>query len=60
MNWTMYGAVAACEGFDGIEHDEETLISAWQYLIDTRAVWGLQGWFGRTAKDLIDSGICHE
>ena len=57
--WTPYDAIAACEGFDGIEHTEEELLSAWQFLIDTRMVWGLQGWFGRTAKDLIDRGLCH-
>lgn len=60
MEWDSYSAVAAAEGFDGIEHDEDTLISAWQYLIDTGIVWQLQGFFGRTAKDLIESGICHE
>lgn len=58
--WTSYDAVAACEGFDGIEHDAETLRSAWQYLIDTGECWKLQGWFGRTAQSLIAAGICHE
>ena len=57
--WTPYTATAAAEGFDGIEHDEETIISAWQYLIDTGLAWSLQGWFGRTANDLIDNGICN-
>lgn len=58
-NWTPYDACAAVEGFDGKEHDEETLISAWQYLIDTGQAWSLQGWYGRTAQDLIDAGFCH-
>lgn len=58
-NWTTYDACAAIEGFDGEEHDEETLISAWQYLIDTGQAWSLQGWYGRTAQDLIDAGFCH-
>ena len=31
--WNNYDAVAACEGFDGEEHDKATLLSAWQYLI---------------------------
>ena len=47
--WNNYDAVAACEGFDGEEHDEATLISAWQ----------LQGWFGRQAAHLIQAGLCH-
>ena len=38
------------------EDDEE--IEAWQYLIDTGMAWQLQGWFGRTAKRLIDEGYC--
>tara|TARA_A200000159_G_scaffold162236_1_gene185738 strand:+ start:1027 stop:1317 length:291 start_codon:yes stop_codon:yes gene_type:complete len=33
-------------------------IHAWQYLIDTGTVWHLQGWYGRTARDLIHEGIC--
>lgn len=57
--WTLYDAVAACEGFDGIEHDQETIVSAWQFLIDCGAVWTLQGWWGRTANDLISRGVCH-
>lgn len=57
--WTLYDAVAACEGFDGIEHDQETLVSAWQFLIDCGAVWTLQGWWGRQANDLIARGVCH-
>ena len=56
--WTSYTACAAVEGFDGEEHDEDTLISAWQYLIDTKQAWSLQGWYGRTAADLIDAGYC--
>lgn len=55
----MYDAVAACEGFDGLTHDKESLTEAWQYLIDTGAAWTLQGWFGRTATQLIADGVCH-
>ena len=56
--WTNYDAVAAVEGFDGIEHTEDEIISAWQYLINTGLAWNLQGWFGRTADALIEQGIC--
>jgi hypothetical protein len=58
--WTSYSAVAAVEGFDGEDHDADALRSAWQYLIDTRLCWSLQGWFGRTARTLIASGECTE
>ena len=57
--WNSYDAVAACEGFDGTEHDEATLLSAWQYLIDTGLAWSLQGSFGRQAAALIAEGLCH-
>ncbi len=52
-----YTAVGIAEGF--IESDsEEQQIEAWQWLIDTGLCWQLQGWFGRTATDLINQGIC--
>jgi hypothetical protein len=54
-----YTAIGIAEGF--IENEsEETLIEAWQKLIDTGIVWSLQGFFGRTARALIDNGICTE
>lgn len=37
---------------------EEQLIEAWQTLIDTGTCWQLQGFFGRTAAQLIEQGIC--
>ncbi len=54
--WTPYDASACVEGFDGEEHDQETVISAWQYLLDTGLCWKLQGWYGRTANQLIEEG----
>lgn len=38
--------------------DKEEYLSAWQYLIDTGLAWRLQGWFGRTAIQLIENGHC--
>jgi hypothetical protein len=38
--------------------DEETLIEAWQMLIDTGVAWQLQGWFGRQAAAMIEEGVC--
>ena len=54
-----YTAVGLAEGFIEAQSEDE-VIQAWQYLIDTGMAWNLQGWFGRTARDLIDQGICTE
>tara|TARA_A100001515_G_C4555762_1_gene204951 strand:- start:38 stop:253 length:216 start_codon:yes stop_codon:yes gene_type:complete len=48
-------AICVIELGEGSEQDQ---IAAWQYLIDTGAVWQLQGIYGRTAVLLIDEGIC--
>ena len=56
QTWTPYDASACVEGFDGLEHDEDTILSAWQYLVDTGLAWSLQGWYGRTANQLINDG----
>jgi hypothetical protein len=53
-----YDAVGLAEGF--VEGTEEEVLEAWQYLVDTGLAWSLQGWFGRTASDLIDAGIINQ
>lgn len=51
-----FDAVMIAEGVH--EVSEEESIKAWQHLIDTKAVWNLQGWFGRVATQLIEEGVC--
>ena len=51
--------VAELVGFDGEDHDEEEILAAWQRLIDTGFAFQLQGWYGRTASSLIQSGQCN-
>jgi len=48
-------AVMIAEGV--IPSTQEELIQAWQMLVDTGMAWKLQGWFGRTARDLIEEGF---
>lgn len=50
-----YTAVAIAEGFEEAESEEQVL-EAWQHLVNTGLAWQLQGFFGRTAKALIDAG----
>ena len=47
------------EGFVGAT-SEEQFVAAWQHLIDTGLCWKLQGWFGRRAMTMIETGVCHE
>jgi len=57
MTMDLYTAAGLAEGFIEAE-SEEQVIEAWQTLIDTGTCWKLQGWFGRTAMDLINNGTC--
>jgi hypothetical protein len=53
-----FSATMIAEGVE--EADEETQVEAWQFLIDSRLAWSLQGCFGRQARAMIDAGVCHE
>lgn len=52
-----FDAIMIAEGVFPAE-DEAELVSAWQHLIDTGLAWQLQGYFGRTAEQLIRQRIC--
>lgn len=39
-----------------LEHDD--MVATFQGLIDSGMAWRLQGSYGRTAHDLIESGLC--
>ena len=54
-----YEATGLAEGFIEAESKEQ-IIEAWQHLHDTKLAYKLQGWFGRTAQDLIKKGIINE
>ena len=54
-----YTATGLAEGFIEAENEEQ-IIEAWQHLHDTRLAYQLQGWFGRTATDLIEQGIINK
>tara|TARA_Y100000310_G_scaffold217305_1_gene218364 strand:+ start:421 stop:630 length:210 start_codon:yes stop_codon:yes gene_type:complete len=55
--------VMICEGAmqppgETYEQRREATLAAWQRLIDSGMAWKLQGFFGRTAANLIDQGLC--
>jgi len=49
-----------CMAFEDDALSEEELIVGFQKGIDSGLVWQLQGFYGRTARELIDAGYCHE
>jgi len=55
---TPYLATAIAEGFcEGEKATEKEQITAWQYIYDKELYLGLQGFFGRTCRNLLENGI---
>ena len=54
----VFSAIITIEGLEDVD-GEQDVIDAWQYLIDTGMVWSLQGYYGRTARALIEQGVCY-
>ena len=59
MSKLIINAVGIAEGWIEAENEQE-IIDAWQYLHNTGLAYDLQGWFGRTARDLIEQGIINK
>jgi len=48
-----------CMAFEAGELSDDEVIAGFQHLIDTGLCWALQGFYGRTAAQLIRLGACH-
>ena len=59
MSKLIRNAVGIAEGWIEAKNKQE-VIDAWQYLHTTGLAYDLQGWFGRTAQELIKNGIINE
>lgn len=58
IKWDSYLATAYAEGFcEGENATVEEQFEAWAYIIKHELYKSLQGWFGRTCRDFIESGI---
>ena len=44
---------------DRTQLSDDEIIAGFQQLIDSGLAWQLQGFYGRTAQSLIESGKCH-
>ena len=53
------GSVEWIMAFEDGELSDEQVIEGFQHLINTGAVWRLQGSYGRMADELIRAGHCH-
>lgn len=52
--------VGAIIAFESGELNEAGVIELFQYLVDTGLAWSLQGFYGRTARALIEAGHIKE
>jgi hypothetical protein len=54
-----FTATGVAEGFVEAE-SEEQVVEAWQHLLDTGLCFKLQGWFGRTARQLVKNNVIED
>jgi hypothetical protein len=56
-DWTGYDYVGKIIQHESDGLPGEEMVELFQYLVDTGKAWVLQGSYGRTATQLIDSGL---
>ena len=53
-------SVSEIMAFENGELNDDEVIDLFQRLVDSGAAWQLQGYYGRTARQLIDAGMVIE
>jgi|SRR5579872_3880308 len=59
-DWSGYDYVSALMEFENDSLSDEKTLELFQYLVDTGLAWQLQGFYGRTAANLLERGLIHD
>lgn len=59
-NEETFDVVDFCMRWEFEDMSDEETAAGFQHLIDSGTAWNLQGCYGRTARALIEAGLCHE
>lgn len=54
-----FDTVAFIMDYESGELNNDEIVAGFQHLINNGYVWTLQGSYGRTARALIEAGLCH-
>lgn len=60
MSVKTFDRVGAIIAFENGSLSENEILELFQHLVDTGLAWQLQGFYGRTARALIDRGLIKE
>jgi hypothetical protein len=52
-----FDKVDAIIAFEEGQLNDKQVVELFQHLVDSGEVWGMQGFYGRTAMDLIEQGL---
>lgn len=52
-----YDYVGQIIAFESGELDHDAIVTLFQHLLDTKILYSLQGFYQRTAQDLINAGL---
>ena len=56
-NWDGYDYTSAMIAWENGKLSDEDTVIMFQFLVDTGEAWNLQGFYGRTAEEMMDEGL---